>query len=214
MLEGLGQLVQERTLYEFLSIEPDNHFHDHAKFIEDVREEYLDRVNEEVRDSLELVAEDEYVRLFERYVMNVKAFVKREKLYQESTRSFEAPDERLMAQVEGILDVRGEAAAFRGGLIGRIGAWTVDHAGIEVDYQEAFPEYMSRLKEDFYRGRRKVIEQVSRHLLTVGTDEFDLLEPDVRDHVGRALDRMIARYGYCGRCAKEAIVHLIRRRYS
>lgn len=119
-----------------------------------------------------------------------------------------------MAQVERVLDVRGDPAAFRATLIGRIGAFIVDNPGKEIDYQEVFPELLSRLKEDFYRGRKKVIEQISRHLLRVGTDEFGTLEPDVQLHVQNALDRMKERYGYCERCAKEAIVHLIRRRYS
>ncbi|MFN7972493.1 MAG: hypothetical protein U0166_09110 [Acidobacteriota bacterium] len=197
-----------------MSQEPDNHYHDHAKFIEDIREEYLDRVNEEVRDSLELVAEDEYVRLFERYVLNVKAFIKREKLYRESTKSYELPDERLMAQVEKTLDVKGDAAVFRANLIGRIGAWIVENEGKEVSYLDVFPELLARLKDDFYRGRKKVVEQISRSLLTVGTDEFAMLDADAQAHVQGALERMQARYGYCARCAKEAIVYLIRRRYS
>ena len=210
----LEQIVQEKTLYEFLSIDSDNRYHDAAAFVEDVREEFLDRVHEEVRDSLDLVASDEYQRLFERYVHNVKAFVKKEKIRHEATKSLVPPDEHLMAQVEKVLGVESDVDAFRASLIGRIGAWTVDHPDEEISLETVFAEYLTQLKEDFYRDRKKVIEQISRHLLTVGTDEFELLDADVRSHVVGALGRMRERYGYCDRCAKEAIVFLIQRRYS
>src|SRR5262245_53741347 len=101
-----------------------------------------------------------------------------------------------MAHVERILDVRGDAAAFRNGVMGRIGGWTVDHAGQDMDYEEVFPEYLDRLKEDFYRGRKTIVEQISRHLLKVGTDEVALLDADVKAQVERALERMCSRHGY------------------
>lgn len=214
LFTALSRLVQERTLYEFLSLEPDNQYHDPAAFIEDVREEYLDRVNEEVRDSLDLVAGAEYVRLFERYVMNVKAYVKRERLYAETTQAYVPADERLMGEVERILGVGEVPGGFRESLIGRIGAYSVDHPGGDIDYGEVFPELLSRLENDYYRNRKKSIEQISRHLLTVGTDEFEHLAADVKGTVSAALERMRTKHGYCDRCAKEAIVHLIKRRYS
>lgn len=214
LFAALARLVQERTLYEFLSLEPDNQYHDPAAFIEDVREEYLDRVNEEVRDSLDLVSGAEYTRIFERYVMNVKAYVKRERIYADTTQTYVPADERFMAEVERVLGVGELPSGFRDSLIGRIGAFSVDHPGQEIDYVEVFPELVSRLENDYYRNRKKAIEQISRHLLTAGTDEFEHLDAEVKAAVSTALERMRTRHGYCERCAKEAIVHLIKRRYS
>ena len=55
-------------------------YHDHEEFVRVVEAEYLDAIDEEIRDSMGLVSETQYRELFERYVTLVSHWVKGERL--------------------------------------------------------------------------------------------------------------------------------------
>ncbi len=214
LFEQLSRMISETSVYEFLSIESDNGYHDADGFIGLVREEFLDRVNEEVRESLELVAEDEYSRLFVRYVMNVKAFIKGEKVQVESSSRPIDPEEHVMERVESVIAPEGDRADFRRSIMGRIGAYSVEHSTEEIDYAMVFPELIDMLKDDFFFRRREAVEELARRFLQVGSDEFELLDEAVREKTSAALDRLIEKHGYCGNCAKEVVAFLLQERYA
>jgi hypothetical protein len=100
--------VRGVTVYEFLKQEPlPGGFHENRKFIFQVRDQLIDKIDDEVRTSMGLVDERRYMERFERYAAHVSYWVKHEKVPNPITGRDEDPDEDMMAEVERILQVDG-----------------------------------------------------------------------------------------------------------
>ena len=110
VFDELEDLVRGVTVYEFLKQEPlPGGFHENRKFIFQVRDQLIDKIDDEVRTSMGLVDERRYIDRFERYAAHVSYWVKHEKVPNPITGRDEEPDEDMMAEVERILQVTGRA---------------------------------------------------------------------------------------------------------
>jgi serine protein kinase len=215
LLDELEELVRAVTVYEFLKQEPlPGGFHENRKFIFQVRDRLIDRIDDEVRTSMGLVEERRYIDRFERYVAHVSYWVKREKVPNPITGRDEDPDEDMMADVERILEVSGRRDEFRREVISRIGAWSIDHPRQKPDYDNIFPRPIVALREAFFEERKKQVRKINEDLLIMLTDGADRMQPDAAAAATTTLTAMKARYGYCDNCAKDAVLALIRKRYS
>ena len=93
-------------------------YHDHEEFVRTVEQQYLESVDAEVRESMRLVSDEQYTSLFETYVQHVRHWVKNEKMRNRHTGEMERPDEKRMAEMEGIVMPRGDdPGEFRRGFI-------------------------------------------------------------------------------------------------
>lgn len=215
VLHELRELVKDKTVYEFLQQEELDGFHDHEEFVEVAEDDYLDLIDEEIRDSMGLVSERQYRDLFARYVGHVSAWVKGERLENKLTGDYERPDEDLMTDTETIVMGRGQdRREFRRSLISAIGAYRLDHPDSDIDFGLIFPDLFRRLRDHFYEDRRSTLKRNKENVLRYLGDERETLGDRERDQVERMLQRMRERYAYCEHCAKDAILFLMRRRYG
>ena len=211
LFRQLKRLVRDKSLYEFLRVEPDGGYHDAEGLIESVMDDYRDRVADEVRDSMRLVDPEQYRRIFARYVQHVNALRSRELVESTMTGKLEQPDEKFIGEVESVIAGSTPPQQFREGLVRKIGAWVVDHPGERPNYDELFPESIQAIQDDYYRRNQKIIEDVRDNLQRYGTDDMNDLEADLRRRVTDTMDTLVERYGYCPDCAKEAIAFFARR---
>ncbi|MFI5289451.1 MAG: serine protein kinase PrkA, partial [Polyangia bacterium] len=97
VFDEMEELVKNITVYEFLKQEPlPGGYHENKKFIQLVRERFLDLVEDEVRSSMGLVEEKQYAELLGKYVTHVSHWTKKEKLRNQATGRLEDPDEEMM----------------------------------------------------------------------------------------------------------------------
>jgi serine protein kinase len=202
----LRSLLREKTVYEFLRIEPEGGFHDADAFADEAELQGLRRSLEDLQEALELVPPGEYRRRFERYVAHALASTQREKVRNPHTGAQEAPDEEVMTAVERLLGLKDSAAAFRRNLVSRIGAFGVENPGKKPDLGLLFPEILRALRGEYFAGMREKVRKVEAHILAFGTPEFDRLDRAQQDLVRRALDNLEKKFGYCRHCAREAVV--------
>jgi predicted Ser/Thr protein kinase len=218
VLEELEELVRAVSVYEFLRQETlPGDFHDNAKFIGQVHDRLIDRIDDEVRTSMGLVDERRYLGQFERYLTQVSCWVKHEKYHNPLTGQDEDADEDLMAEVERALHVEAGdagAAAFRRTIIAKIGAWSLDHRDQKPDYEQIFPRPLAELREAFFAERRKVLRKINEDILVYLVDGPSRMAPDAAAASRRTLDTLRTRFGYCEHCAKDAVLALVRSRYS
>ncbi|PID38576.1 MAG: serine protein kinase [Proteobacteria bacterium] len=214
VLEELSELVKETSVYQFLRQEPRQGFHEHAMFIDTCRAYYLDVADTEVRHAMGLVEESQYGDLFGRYINHVTHYVRKEKLRNEVTGRLDDPDERLMSDIEGRLDVDGDADEFRQGIMTKIGAWSLDHQGERPDYTEIFPQHFHRLQEKYFGEQRQRVARLLQHALRVLTEDASGLSEEEVAQVRRMLERLDKEHGYGEVCAREVITSLVKRRYS
>ena len=218
VLDELEALVQDKSLYAFLQQEVVGGYHDHERFIGEVREAWLDEVDAEVRDAAGLVAEAQFVEWFERYIQHVTAWVRGEKVHNRITGEDEPPNESLMEEMEAIIAGEDEAAKqFREGLISAIGAYRLEHPDEEsgLDYRQIFPDLFQRLKDHYHDEHRRRLRRIYEDFLAY-TDEAERgkLGRKERAQVESMLETLYEKYGYRLESAKEAIVALMRARYQ
>jgi serine protein kinase len=219
VLDEMDELVKNVTVYEFLKQEPlPGGFHENRKFIQTVRERFLDLIDEEVRSSMGLVDEKQYADLFGRYISNVSHWTKKEKLRNPTTGRLEDPDEDLMAEVEKTLGVGAKRDDFRHEVISRVGAWSIEHPGQKVDYTQVFARQLQMLRESYFEQRKKIVRKTNEDLLQYLADGADTararLDRESFDRVESTLSTLKSQYGYCEHCAKDALSYLLRKRYT
>ncbi|MFQ5653818.1 MAG: serine protein kinase PrkA [Planctomycetota bacterium] len=212
VFEELEKLIRDTSVYEFLRLPVDNGYHDCQRFIEDVKAQYTETVSQEVYESIGLVEEREYERVFAEYFHHVKAYDLGEKLYLRARGEYIEPSEDLMARIEDLLSLNEPIAQFRSNLIMKIAAYSIDHPDEPINYRSLFPEIYSTLKQSFYRERDRTLTIVEQNILRYYTDEFRFLSKEEQAQVEQALERMESQYGYCKECAKDVIAFVLRSR--
>jgi predicted Ser/Thr protein kinase len=215
IFDELEDLVRGVTVYEFLKQEPlPGGFHENKKFIFQVRDKLIDRIDDEVRTSMGLVEERRYIDQFERYASHVSYWVKREKVPNPITGRDEDPDEEMMGDIERILEMSARREEFRREVIARIGAWSIDHPRQKPDYEAIFPRPIAELRESFFDERKKQVRKINDDLLVLLTDGPAKMQPEAAAAAQATLAALKSRFGYCENCAKDAVLALIRKRYT
>jgi predicted Ser/Thr protein kinase len=215
VLKELLALTRDKSVYEYLQQEIVDGYHDHAEFVRVVENDYLEVVDREVRESMALVSEAQYLELFERYVQTVSAWVKGERVVNKVTGASEKPDEGRLTEFEGFVMPRGDdPQEFRRTLIATIGAWRIDNPDTQVDYARIFPDLFKRLSDHFFEERKRTLKKNVEQLLKSFTDERASLSAKELAQARATLDAMVSRFGYTEASARDAIVFLLRKRYA
>jgi predicted Ser/Thr protein kinase len=214
VLDELGELSRQGSLYEFLrqDVQPGG-FHDHKRFIDLVRERMISRIDDDVRASLGMVEESEYLRVFERYMTHVTHWLRKEKIRNTGTGRMEDPDEAMMREVEKTVEAQGKADDYRGSLIARIGAWSLDHKGQKPVMADIFAEQLKKLRDAYFERHKKVIAQGVGELVTYLTSDGASPSGDARTRAETALATLERRFGYQRESARDLVALMARLRY-
>ena len=203
--------------YDFLKEKPERGYHDHAGFVEVVRDRWLDKVDEEFRTSTGLVEETQYLDLFDRYVSHVSYWVKGERVANRMTGEYEDADEKLLRSVEDMLDVPdGARDTFRKDLISTVAAHAIDNPGAAVNYTVVFPRHLTKLREASFGKRKKQLMGIAADVIVVLSGEereITQIGPE-RERLARTTLERIESRGYVAASARDAVGELLRRRYS
>jgi serine protein kinase len=215
VFEELEDLVRGVSVYEFLKQEPlPGGYHENRKFIFQVRDRLIDRIDDEVRTAMGLVDERRYIDQFERYVSLVSHWIRKEKVQNPITGRDEEPDEDFMSEVERVLQMLGRRDEFRREVITKVGAWSLDHPKQKPDMEKIFPRPIAELREAFFGERKKQVRRINDDLLVFLTDGPEKMQADQAAAARSTISNLRTRYGYCDLCAKDAILALVRKRYS
>ena len=127
----------------------------------------------------------------------------------------EKPDEGRLAELEGFVMQKGDdPREFRKALIATIGAWRIDNPDAQVDYARIFPDLFKRLSEHFFEERKRQLKRNVENILKFLSDERSALSPKEQQQVRSTLDEMAKRFGYTDGSARDAIVFLVKKRYT
>src|SRR5438094_2270508 len=214
VLEELESLTRDKSVYEFLQQEVVDGYHDHEEFVRVAEGEYLDVLDEEVREAMGLVSEKQYRTMFERYVLHVLAWTRGERLRNPHTGEMERPDEEMMAQTEAIVMAGSEdRREFRRGLIAAVGAHRLEHPEGQIDYSQIFPDLFRRLRDHFFDERKRAVGKDAERVLRDLGDEKSQLAAREQAQAQETLAGL-QKYGYCDHSAKDGIILLLAKRYT
>jgi len=160
------------------------------------------------------VAEERHMELLGRYVVHVRHWVEKEKIFNKVTGKDEDPDVTMMAQVEEQLDVPPvKVENYRRSFISTIAGFAIEHPGEPLDVRKIFPDHLATLRASYYQENRERVAKVGRDALVLLAG--DKLNNQEEDEAARAaLEVMYQRFGYCEACVGEALSDLVRNRFE
>lgn len=215
VLEEIEELLGAKSVYDFLNQEVVKGFHDHRAFLAQTTELFTDWIDEEVRESMGLVAEGSYRELFSRYVNHITHWVKREKLIDPTSGEPRDPDPRLMGEIERVLVQEGEKPEdFRRAVIATIGARALENPQEKPDSAKIFSKYIELLREDFYQNRRDELRRINENFLRYTSHDEEALAPEDLNQVREMLQTLEKRYGYTLESARDTVAYLLKKRYA
>jgi serine protein kinase len=216
VFEEIRQLLQAKSVYEFLRQDVVGEYHDHEKFLEQTEEIFLRWIDIEVRQSMGITRDESHSELFHEYIDHVSYWVKGEKMRDATSGVLKDPDDKFMGEIEEVLKGKGESTDdFRRGLIGTIGARALEDPDFKADYDIIFASYLERLREDFFGTRKSELQKLNENFLEFTSDnDTDGLDPKEREQAEGMLKTLEERYGYCRHCARDTVAYLLRKRYG
>jgi predicted Ser/Thr protein kinase len=210
IFEELERLVKDRTIYEFLQLEPKGEYYRPDQFIKVIQNEFANIFEREVTFSMEMVEEGQYEALLARYVDHVVAKVKKEKIYNKATGNYEEPSERIMGDIEKILKIPSAVDKHREGMLGRIAAYKLDHPNETIVVAKVFHDYLKTIQEHYYNERKKKVESNFKAMLMLDTPDDRNLTSEERELAKITYTQLEKRYGYDPMAARDCVRFLIK----
>lgn len=228
LFDALKEFVKRTTEYEYLRENVVEGYHDCAGFVETLKDIYLERVDEEVRSSIGMYDESQFGKFLEKYISQISASLKNEKVKNPITGKSEDPDKSLMDEFEKVVKAPDDRKAFRQNLITQIGVYALENSDSESrepDYSKIFPDLMKKMR-DFYQNEntnlmKKIYDAMVLYLEPeAGMEPGKVLkEPQNheqtkhRDLAANLLKNMIDRFAYNDASAREAFAFLVQKRH-
>jgi predicted Ser/Thr protein kinase len=215
VLDEIDQLCQRKNEFEWLQQDPIvGGYHDVKLFREALYDRLLHAWEGEIYRASGVVDETTYGDVFSRYVQHVSSWVKKERLFNRVTGQYEEPDEKMMQEVERLLDAKGEPQEWRRQMISGIAAWALDHPGRKVEATEVFPHHVKRMRDAIFAERRAQVATLTRDLVILVRDEGAGLDANRRRDAEQTLARLKSQFGYDEDSAGDMASHLLRRRFQ
>jgi len=215
VIDEIEALCQRKAEFEWLQQESvSGGFHDVKLFLDVLQSRLIEAWEHEVYSTSGLVEDERYGELFDRYVQHVSVWVKKERIRNRVTGEYEEPDEKVMREVERLLDVKGDPSDHRKQMISAIAAWFIDHPGQKVEPATVFPYQLKKIRDAIFAERRPQVAQRARDIIVLVRDEGSGLDDLRKRNAEATVERMIQRFGYCRNCAADAASVLVRRRFQ
>jgi predicted Ser/Thr protein kinase len=214
VLEEIEALCQSKTEFEWLQQDPiSGGYHDVKDFRSALMGRLLETWEREFYTASGFIDEARYAELFDRYVQHVSVWVKKERIRNRVTGEYEEPDEKLMREVERLIEVKGDAQEARKQTISAIAAWSIDHPGQRIDAVVVFPHLVKRMREAILGDRKPAVAKLARDIVILEREEGTGLDHERRKDSEAAIVRLEG-LGYCRNCAADAASTLLRRRFA
>jgi predicted Ser/Thr protein kinase len=217
----LEKVIQKKNEYDFLNMAPQADYHNPARYLDLIKEYNLNLFDRELRSSLGLVDDRSYEEYIRRYIENVSALIKGEKIKNSTTGKFVDPDDFFIKEFESAINLKEDPKTYHSLLISKLGAYFLDHPGEALVYSEVFPDLANHLQESFRIEQKKVITAISKHLVffeaensknpnaSAGTP----LSDDNRKQIKMILKNLESRFGYTEEAAMSLMKFLIKEKY-
>lgn len=221
VLEYLIELLHKKGEYDFLNMAPQADYHNPARFVDLIKDYNLNHFDKELRSSLGLVDDRSYEDYIKRYVENINALNKGEKIRNTALGKFVDPDDFFIKEFEAAIGLKEDSKTFRSHLLSKLGAYSLDNRGKTLIYTDVFPDLVDRLQESYRGEQKKVIENISRNMVFFEAEYAQTLEPNQssplsdenRKEIKSVLKNLESRFGYTEGAAMSLVKFLIKERY-
>lgn len=222
VIDYLEKLIQQKNEFDFLNMSPHGDYHHPGRFVELLKGYALTIFDSELRNSLGLIDNRSYEDFIKRYIENVNALLKGEKIKNIATGRFEDADDYFIKEFEKSIDLKEDPKGFRYNLISQLGAYALDNVGKPIVYSEVFPELIKRLQESFRNEQKKVIQNLAQNLVFFESDMekketgkkiSTSLPEKTREQIQTTLKNLTTQYHYSQSGAMNLLKYVIKEMY-
>ena len=218
VLEYLRSMIEKKAEYDFLNISHQGEYHNPKRFIDLIENRSLNMLDNEVRDSLGLVDERSYEDYISKYILSINAIIKGEKVKNNVTAKFEAPDSYFVKEFETNVHMNEVPEKFRSSLIARLGAYSLDNKGKPIVYSDVFNDLVHLLQESFRKEQKKIIDKIGQNLVLFQAEKNQGsnhgLSQEVREQITKIVTSLQKKYNYSENGAISSLQYLLRMRYD
>jgi predicted Ser/Thr protein kinase len=214
VLEEIEELIKKQDVYAFLRRNSlPGGYADARAALQFVREEYLDRLRDDLWNAVGLVPPSQIDQMVGRYVEHVSNWVKGEKIRNAVTGDLEDPDESFMSEVEGYLAVE-EPKGFRKDVMARIAAWAMRNPDQRPRLGEIFGKERQQIIHAHFQERQVSLKQALEDTLLLLGKRAGPLSEARRRAADEAVADLLGPRGYAADSAAEAIRFYLEERFD
>lgn len=223
ILDYLKEISDRKSEFDFLNIGSQGDYHNPKKFLYQVEQYCLTSFDTEVRESLGLVDNRSYEDYIAKYVSQINAHIKGEKIKNTVTGKFEEADMFFIKEFESNIHLKESPEDFRSHILSKLGAYALDNPGEKIVYTVVLESVMKLLKESFRNEQKKIIAKVAQNLVYYVRELEDAkegkkvnsgLSKDGRAQIETILGQLNEKFGYSKKGAINCLKHLIKKRYD
>lgn len=161
---------------------------------------------------------EDYIR---RYIENINALNKGEKIKNTALGKYVDPDDFFIKEFESAIGLKEDSKTYRSQLLSKLGAYSLDNRGKALVYTDVFPDLVNSLQESFRSEQKKVIQNISRNMVFFEAEYAKTMEPgqnsplsdENRKQIKSVLANLETRVGYTEGAAMSLVKFLIKERY-
>lgn len=203
--EFLRDILDDPDLRPSFRSKPKGGYNDPDMLLEDARARYVEWTETNLLNALDFVEESNFDELFSRYVNHVRHHLRNEKLYNKITDTYDPPDQRLMREMEEMLEITEDPDEFRETIMSTIAAYSLENPDSDVEYRVVFPGHFDMFRKSVLRKQREPILNAYKNVITFMSEEGDQLSPSDKEEAASTVARLEENYGYCDDCMLEAV---------
>ncbi|MBF0205938.1 MAG: hypothetical protein HQK53_03530 [Oligoflexia bacterium] len=179
ILDFLTKFIDRKNEYDFLNIAPQGDYANPGRFIELLKDYELEIFDQHLRDSLNLVDDRSYETYIARYIQDITALIKGERLKNSITGRYNDVDLYSVKEFENNIKLKESPEIFRSHMLTTLGAYSLDHPNKKIVYTEVFADIVKILKESFREEQKKAILNIAKNLVIYlsENEEFGLIGP-------------------------------------
>ncbi len=223
IIEYLQKFITRKSDFDFLNMTPIGDFHNMPRFMTLLKDYSLDIFDNELRDSLGMVDNRSYEEYIRKYIENINAMIKKEKIKNFVTGKYEDSDNYMIEEFEKSINLKENPVMFRSHLLSKLGAYALDNPGLAINYSDVFPEISRKLQESFKQEQTEIIKSITNNLVFYEA-EFTQKEKDKhaistplskegREQIKTIVKNLTTKFKYSENGAISLLKYIMKNRY-
>lgn len=208
LFDEIEKLTRDRTIYDYLQFEPRGGYHDYREFIKYIKTQYSQNFHREFLSALNLYDEIQYIKALQRYMRNVTAFLKKEKIQNDITGRQEEANESIMEEMESLMGASGNKREIRERLVAKIASWRVERPTEELNFAKVFEQELSTIARRIYESKEEEIKKIKSSMMMFGSEDYNNLPKDIYLLCENTFENLETRFNYTRKNAWESLIFL------
>ncbi|MGY3803127.1 hypothetical protein ACWNT8_03565 [Pigmentibacter ruber] len=208
LFDEIEKLTRDRTIYDYLQFEPRGGYHDYREFIKHIKIQYSQQFHKEFLSALNFYDEEQYINALQKYMRNVTAFIKKEKIQNDITGRNEEANENIMEEMESLMGATGNKREIRERLVAKLASWRVERPNDELNFSKVFEAELTTISKRIYESKEDEIKKIKNSMMMHGSEDYNKLPKEVYNLCENTFNNLEKYFNYTRKNAWESLIFL------